>query len=153
MKLILAALCHKAVIDRESNQLSLIDIIDRIQFRIRGTPSFPAGIPFRGDAVAVWQRDEGEAPTRAYTRVRILGPDRAPLGEFISEVDLESADRTRAVGHFDGFRIAGTGRHYIEFAGRTAAQSEFTVGNEVSVDIEVRIEAASVTGEMLAIPA
>ena len=112
MKVIWAILCQSAVIDKDSNNVSLLNIIEEIT--IPAEPPLieqPAGEdisqligPGLFDFVILWSRSDPEVAEHGLGRIRLLLPNNEPLftsTEF--EVDLTRYLRSRLRSKFPGF--------------------------------------------------
>ena len=112
MKVIWAILCQSAVIDRDSNNISLLNIIEEIT--VPAEPPLVAQ-PTEGDIsqligpglfefAILWARSDPEIEEHGQGRMRLLLPNNDPLftsTEF--EVDLTRYLRTRLRSKFPGF--------------------------------------------------
>jgi len=80
------AVCSRAVIDRESNNVSLQNIIDQIS--IRGEPIPDSVVAVQVEVVTSWVRADFDVPSQATTRLTFLSPSGNVLGSFENDIDL-----------------------------------------------------------------
>src|SRR5258708_30269464 len=92
-------LCAKASIDRETNNISLFEVLESVQMQIAGPFVFPGQVPLEATFVTLWARDNPAQGTREQTQVRILAPDSSPLGTITSDIDLQANPRVRQMSH------------------------------------------------------
>lgn len=101
--------CSRAVIDRESNNVSLQNVIEQIT--IRGEPILDTVVPIPLDVVTLWVRTNTDMPGQAHTRLTFLSPSGTVLGSLESEVDLSEYERYRARTHFQALPVTEPGRY------------------------------------------
>jgi len=102
-----SVLCLKSIIDNESNNISLVDVIEKLE--ITG-PSGEGLAPIQMEVVTLWTRHDLSQPSRAGARLRLVGPDNNQIDEPISyDVDLTTFFRTRHRVRMGGLPIRGSG--------------------------------------------
>jgi hypothetical protein len=125
MKVIWAVLCQSSVIDRDTNNISLFNVLEELT-AISAAPqegtkgSTPAkGIPYIFDLVTLWSRSMQEIPEQGYGRVRLFTPEgESPLGSEY-EVDLTRYLRLRTRLHISGFPLKGEGIYRFVIDGKS----------------------------------
>ena len=105
MKVIWALLCQTIVTDRDTNNLSLINVVDEII-----VPASPPDEPSRSDIMGrvnlglemavLWIRSNPALPESGEARVTIVTPDNSSAVSEVLEVDLTQTQRIRGVGHW-----------------------------------------------------
>jgi len=70
--------CEHAVVDRYTNNVSLLHIIDQITVRVPPEPASP--IPISLDVMTLWERGDAESPESGESRTVIV----TPQGEEVS---------------------------------------------------------------------
>lgn len=94
-----SVLCTKTVIDVETNNISLFEVIEQLQVRRplagKGNARFHVENPFGFQWVSLWTRAEHDKATQGHARDRVFDPSGALAfgGEY--EVDLRQKPRTR----------------------------------------------------------
>ncbi len=110
---VFSVLCMRTVIDRESNNLSLFEVIERV--------TAPAGsdegmLNLTLDFVTVWSRSDLNVACSGRARIRIQAPNGTALGDHvIYEVDLQEFSRTRNVVRLGSVPFRGAGYHFFVF--------------------------------------
>ncbi len=102
-------ICSRAVIDRDSNNVSIQNVIE--QLTIRDEPKPGMMVPILLEAVTLWVRAKPDIPGRARTRLTFLSPSGKAFGSIESEIDLSKFERYRSRVHFSGLPIEEPGRH------------------------------------------
>lgn len=133
-------LCSKVSVDRETNNISLFETLESVQFTISTALTFPANVPFEASLVTLWARQDPNEPLEGEMRVRLLAPNGDQLGMFPNNIiDLRAAPRARFVGRINGLRVAGDGIHEWEIAYRLVNQEEWHTVASVPLEVSVRI--------------
>ena len=104
-----SVLCTRSLIDKRSNNLSLIEVVERLS--VTGAPPNSVA-PVGMELVSMWARSVSDQPARARAKVRLLAPDGVQIGDTIPyEVDLTSHARSRNISIMGGLPIRGSGNH------------------------------------------
>src|SRR5687768_16274240 len=115
-----SVLCSKSTVDRETNNVSLIEVLEQLEITATVTrigssgqaappiPTIP-GAPFTGELVTLWARTDPAQPARGIARVRLLSPQGAELAAFEYAIDVSTNARLRNQGRVQGLRLAGDG--------------------------------------------
>jgi hypothetical protein len=113
-----SVLCSKASIDRQTNNVSLFEVLESVQFATDREVQFPANLPFTGTIVSLWARQDPNTPVAGQMRVRLLSPTGDELLNHPAVIELQGASRTRNLVNLNGIRIAGNGWHEFEISWR-----------------------------------
>lgn len=106
-----SVLCARAVIDSESNNISLFEIVEQL---VAFGPEGEGFAPVSLELVTMWSRDSLEEAARGRARIRIVGPDGAQIGNaFEYEVDLTTFVRIRNRFRMAAFPIRGAGKYSL----------------------------------------
>lgn len=136
-----SVVCSHAVIDKESNNVSLHNVIEQLVFE---KPDIPEDIdpdrviiPQNFSVVTLWSRTDLEKGVIGYGRVKLYSPTNEMLlssDEF--EIDLYNHRRFRSRGRFPGIVNRGPGKYIISVELRIDEGADWS---EVArVPIEVR---------------
>ena len=149
MKVIWAILCQNAIVAQESNNLSLIEVIDELTVPApppRGTeePTEEFGLLLDARLVILWSRDNIGVPEIGISRTRLVAPDgRESLSPEI-EIDLTHFPRSRSIGRFGAFPFPPThvGEHFFKIEVKTPA-SEWVQVSELPLMIQIQNDTPS----------
>ena len=136
MRHIWSVLCSKQSIDRETNSISLFEVIEGVQFYTKAIPSFPSPVPFAGTLVTLWARSTPGERAKGVARVRLLSPEGTELLSQTMEVNLESHPRNRSILQLQGIVIGGPGVHAWEVSSR-AADGRWETQATIPMDVAV----------------
>ena len=118
MKVLWAILCQASVTDRDTNIVSLFNILEEVKIpahppSIEGEMSAGQGAIGLGlmELIVLWARSDPAVGERGITRLQMYGPgDDNPIGGTTqSEVDLTSFQRLRQRIRYPGFPVPTAG--------------------------------------------
>ena len=91
-----SVLCYKGCLDKFTNQVSLLDVLDRITIEPVEGMEIEAAFPLQADLVSLWYRSDWQKEESTKTRVRLRFPDGtwAPK-DYVLEIDLTENPRNR----------------------------------------------------------
>lgn len=106
-------LCSNVVIDRDSNNVSLQDVIEQVQVTIEGgwSPDAKSVLPIRLNLVTLWVRADYAVPAQGKARITVLSPAGDPLAKP-GGYEINLADpyrRFRGRTRFGSLPVAGSG--------------------------------------------
>ena len=104
-------LCSRSVIDIETNNVSIQDVIEQIT--INSEPAQDGFLPIPFELITLYIRKESNVLTKGTERVAFITP--SGKSEIVSEgiIDLSSAERFRHRVKFPGLPLKEGGRHYF----------------------------------------
>lgn len=102
--------CSRAVVDQVSNNISLQNVIERVEI---GDEPTPGGVlPIELDIMTLWVRADPETPAHGTMRATFKSPDGSVTkGPWELDVDLTEVTHHRCRGHIQGLEVAESGRH------------------------------------------
>lgn len=116
-KFVLGVLCQNAVVDKFTNNLTIINQIDQLNI-----PPFVPNAPKRRRAqegppvinlplmfVGVWERDDLRISEFEHCRGTLIGPQRQRLATFEFDINLKNTLRSRFIGNIGALAFVGSG--------------------------------------------
>lgn len=104
MKVVWALLCETTIVDRDTNNVSLINVVDEITVPAP-PPQGPLGSVIERIEILdlhlaiLWARSNPDVPERGEARITVVAPDGSISVSPEVAVDLSQSQRMRAVGH------------------------------------------------------
>ena len=136
-----AILCSNASVDKDSNGLSLFNLIEEMQIGVRGSapPSLdtPLVAPLQSVLVIVNERSDSEKVESGTGRVRFIDPDGNELGTNLFKIELADHERMRTLMRFQNMSLTSSGlyKFIIEYQGDNGEWEEKdVVPLKVSID-------------------
>jgi hypothetical protein len=139
MRHVWSVLCTKATIDKESNNASLFEVLEQVEFHVESVPEEPEVLPFACELLTLWTRSDPNHGESGEMRVRLLGPEGQELVGWDAKINLENHLRHRSRGALQGFKIAGEGRHEFEVSFRPSEDEPWTVVALVPLDVRIKV--------------
>jgi len=116
-------LCSRAVVDRETNNVSLQNVVEEITVR-GGAPKRGTSVPVHVELMTLWSRT-GMMPAMGKARVTLLSPSQEELLTFEGEVDLTKVERARTRLVYQSLPVHETGRHVFCVEAREDDEGEW----------------------------
>ena len=139
MRHVWSVLCQDAVIDRDSNAVSIFKCMEGVAAKFAGS-ELPTAMPFECKLVTLWSRSDVSVPEKVPSRIRYVAPDGTSLQEIPHEVDLTEHARSRNFLFLQTlpYRSDGVYEFVIETRDDDEWQVVAKVPFQVSVDHEPR---------------
>ncbi len=134
---------QSSAVDRDSNSLSLFDIVEEITFQVGGVIPDKAVLPFNLQVVSLWERDEVGTDFDLKLKIILRDPKNQILHEGEGAIKMEPTHkRFRLRAQFQGFPVTVPGTYRYEII---SAQPEKTDGKELlataSMDVKIAYQA------------
>lgn len=107
-----SVLCSRSVIDSETNNVSIQNVIEQII--INGEPTENGFLPIPLELITLWGREKVDETSEGTERVTFISPNGK--SEIISEtiIDLTKVERHRQRIRFPGLPVSEAGKHYFK---------------------------------------
>lgn len=93
--------CSKSVVDQESNNITLMDVVEQINAAVAVPPEAggeqPTVLPFNFEVVTLWSRADLETPITGRARVLLIAPS-GQQHESMPEYEINLVDHKRFRG-------------------------------------------------------
>lgn len=116
-RLVWAVFCQQALVDKFSNTLSIINVLEELHV---SRPPEPASRNARPAAqmqcavVSLWERTNPTEPESGKVRLRLVGPDGKKQLEALQLIDLTAYRRTRLIVELPFIPVVGEGIYRID---------------------------------------
>ncbi|MEW5830526.1 MAG: hypothetical protein AB1846_16675 [Chloroflexota bacterium] len=107
-----SVLCTRSVIDTETNNVSIQDVIEQIT--IAAEPIENGFLPFQLELITLWGRKESDTPSKGMERVIFMTPSGNAEVVSESEIDLSSVERHRHRVRLPGIPVSEAGKYYFK---------------------------------------
>jgi hypothetical protein len=128
-------LCSKSITDQESNNISLLEVLE--QLTIVGPP-IPSVVPVRFEVVTLWGRSDADQPSRGHARLLFLTPSDTVIGEHEYDIDLSVYQRYRTRTVMTGLPVQEAGRHHFRVQLRDEGETEWR--DVANIPLQVLLE-------------
>ncbi|MEA3344807.1 MAG: hypothetical protein U9Q78_00935 [Chloroflexota bacterium] len=127
--------CSRSVIDRDSNNVCLLNVLEQITVGGKPTAEDVEAIPIEMEVVSLWARSDLDVPTGGAERLTLVSPSGEVLFSGESEIDLSAHRRFRNRARFRGLPIREEGRYVF----RVESQADDEVGWHHAADIPLEV--------------
>ena len=134
-----SVLCLKQIVNKETNLVSLIEVLERLTGT--GPTDESTVVPIPMVLVSLWGRAALDQPSRGRSRVSVLAPGGEQLGDAVEyDIDLSGYTRMRNQITFNAFPVRGSGKYVflveLESNGQWLAQARLPL--EVVIEADER---------------
>jgi len=138
-QLVWSVLCRKGVLDKYTNQMSLLDVIDELTIAPAGP--IPPGaqdvfLAVQFHVVSLWMRSDLSMPESVRFRIVISGPDGRSFGPE-GDINLQDFARARHFMRFEALPFHGAGLYRFSIERYLADTADWE--KLASVPLEVKI--------------
>jgi hypothetical protein len=131
--------CSRALTDKETNNVSLIDVVERLAVEVPSDAPPQFGINTTAVLVTLWARSQPREGTRGKSRTRLLAPNGSEIwASEDQDIDLTKTSRLRVHAKVNVFPMQGSGWYEIEVARELVGGEWETVGR-VPVELAVNL--------------
>lgn len=131
--------CRVTITDQESNNVSLIEVLEEIVIAPTAARSDSARLrlPLLFDVVTLWARERSGEPEVGIGRMQLLSPQGRILIEQSTEIDLREKRRLRTFGRIIGFPAEGSGTYHFRVDYRTTEGEEWQLAGIIPLDVMI----------------
>jgi len=106
-----SVLCSRSVIDSETNNVSIQDVIEQIT--INAEPTENGFLPFPLELITLWGRENLKKPANGTERVSFVTPSGKSTQISEAKIDLSKVERHRQRVRLQGLPISESGKYYF----------------------------------------
>jgi hypothetical protein len=104
-------LCSRSVIDAETNNVSIQDVVEQIT--INAEPTKNGFLPIPLELITLWGRKKIDEPSNGVERVTFITPSGISTIVSEAEINLTNVERFRHRVRFRGLPVSESGKHYF----------------------------------------
>ena len=130
-----SVLCNRSLIDKETNNVTLIDVLEQFQFQIKGDLTPP--LPWSMELVTLWSRDNLDQKEKRAARVTFFSPSNKVIADVIPyQVDLTVYRRNRSRLRIEGLPpLKESGQYYFLIELEGDFEDKWTEVTRIPVDV------------------
>jgi len=138
-----SVLCTKSVVDKQSNNISLFDVIEQIRVKPPESSVYEEGsvvlVPFNFALVSLWIRSDPSKPEKFRARINLKTPVAEIVG-FEEEIDLTKHRRARSISNFQDFPVSGPGQYFYKVNIEIIKGKKASWKNVANIPVEIIFE-------------
>lgn len=118
-KHIWAVVCKRSIVDAETNNVSLIDVLEEVSVslppatKINKVKKGYGIVPMNFEVVSMWIRESSEEKSVGRSRIAICDPSGRIVQSTEIDVDLREYQRMRTRQRFSGLPVRGEGNYWL----------------------------------------
>jgi hypothetical protein len=105
--------CQRGVVDRYTNLLSILEVIDEFQLP-KPADEANVALPVRAHIVSYWRRADDNTPARGESKYTLYSPSGRKLLEVGQELDLSQCTKLRGLVGLPLLPIRGEGTYLLK---------------------------------------
>lgn len=130
MENVWAIVCSKAIVDKRTNMVTLVEATDALEFEGE-LPSLDGKTPINIEPVAIqiatfWYRTDSDKPETGKGRHVLIGPNEQELGHHEIEVDLQGSISRYGIALVSSLPFVGTGLYHFHIEKMNHGESKWT---------------------------
>ena len=116
MKHIWTVFCRNVLEDKNSGNLSLVDIVERMTFGadLPDERPYMVPIPTPHFIVSSWLKPDDTDQAKCYTRIRFMSPDGTALVNYVLMLEFENSPKLRVSGQVESLPYTVNGTYEFE---------------------------------------
>jgi hypothetical protein len=130
-------LCTRSSIDRQTNNISLFEVIEEL--RVEGLGGQPGVVPCPLELVSLWTRSDPNVPTRGEARITLHTPGgQTPISQT-QPVDLQEYRRLRSRARVPGLPVDQAGVYMFVVECRELGQEQWLRVARIPLEVQVMV--------------
>lgn len=144
-KHIWSVLCYKGCIDKFTEQISLLDVVEVLAVPSESSPTelMETGLDVSLQLVSLWTRSKIEIPEVVHTRLSLQMPDGSIAERDEMEVDLRECRRIRTFFKMAALPFRGIGLHMLIVEQRGEVEDCWRPVASIPLEIEIEPKRAT----------
>ena len=142
IKHVWSVFCSKDIINSVTNNITLVEIIERLQ--VQGRPSTESDSvflgPINGVLVTLWSLIDLSTPSKGVAKVVFYDASGKEHGAFPQEVDLTTYHRTRLRTVVPTIPVSGSGNHVWSILVKDPDTDDFREVARVPIEVSVELD-------------
>ena len=140
IKYLKSMICSRVIVDNQTNNISLIDVIEDLTFQIdqKSISEKPIPFPIRFDLVSFWKKEKGESDESIDFQIKIVDPKNKETtsyrANFVFPADMESM---RYILKIMGFLVTISGVYKFIISYKTD-DKEYKIVDEIPISVNIK---------------
>jgi hypothetical protein len=131
-----SVMSQKSIVDMNTNNLSILDILERINVVLNSSDKFndknPATIPFLFEVISYWRKSDavGNKEINGESKICIYSPTKHQLSDFSIKFQIPKDKKFyRTIIKFNAFKITEEGEYRVEILQKVNNGEHIVVAN------------------------
>ena len=144
IKHIWSLLCRNSVIDSDTNNLSIHDILEQLNIDAvlkegqSDTAQQSVNIPLEFEVVSFWLKTNGEEKPRGELNIEAISPEGKVLTHFLRDIEIpKEVQRLRTRLKITGLVVEGSGTYIFRISLREKSEDAFANVAEIPLQVNI----------------
>lgn len=143
------ALCRESIIDQDTNNISLLNIFERLEVGVNDLDrkiqnKEKIGVPINFEIISLWRRNSQQKDALGDVDIEVLRPDGEVSKKFSYKLEIKDPlVRMRSRFRINGFEVTTSGDYIFRVKIKEDGDKEFKTTAEVPLEVHI-IPAAKV---------
>jgi hypothetical protein len=136
-----SVLCRKSIIDNETNNISLIDVLEQIQVNTvtQQKTLKPVRVPLEYEIVSLWSKDKSPKKASADIQVSLINSDGQIIKEFSHQLEIPlKTKRMRSRTRIAGIELSKSGKYQFAVKVKQQGQKNFKTIALLPIDVTIK---------------
>ena len=125
--------CQHSILDRDTNLLSIINVIEELTIKEQPEPEKSLGIVL--ELTSLWVRSDFNVPGQGFARYVFASPSGQSIKEIEVDIDLTKFERLRSRGQFIGLSLLESGRYNFRVEFRENKEEEWKQISSIPIKV------------------
>jgi hypothetical protein len=133
-----SALCERAVVNKDTNNVSLFEVLEEVQVSVQASgEGGSAPLPMRIMWVTTWMREPVDEPQQGQARDVVVNPSGREILRREYAVDLSTVRRLRANRTIEGLPVVDSGTYWFSTQVWDARRDRWQTVGQTPLDIRL----------------
>lgn len=146
MKHVWSVVCKRSVIDEETKNISLYDVLEQLSVGVK-VKQQAAPVPesiniaLEYEVVSMWTKDDREQHVQAESEIEVIQPNGKVAKSFPQKLDMpEKMHRLRARYRINGFVVTMPGVYWFKIKVKKIGEKQFKTVSEIPLEVKIHKE-------------
>ena len=135
-------LCNKSIIDTESNNISLMELLEEITIQLKEPlpEGKPAGFPIQFDVVTFWKKEKEADDAKVMVRLEIIDPKGITLNTHDATFDIPKDKQSmRFIIKMGSLNITTSGIYLFRVSYQEQGEAAYKKVDEIPLSVTLEV--------------
>jgi|SRR3989344_7063953 len=138
-------LCNKSLIDTDTNNISIIDVFERVdvnaKIALKNKQTLRVNIPVHFELVSFWFREKNNQVIKADVKVDFLNPTKEKIKTFSYKIEIpNNLKRLRSRLKINGLTLYTSGDYFFKIKVKEEGQKNYRIVAEIPLEVNLQLE-------------
>lgn len=134
-----SVLCSKGALDTQTNQISLLDVLEQASATLPADPKPGESLHLPCQLIGLWARSDPSKPEKAQCAVRLELPDGTATDRAEMDIDLSTTTRFRSTFRMEGLPLQNGALEFV-VEHRPSADNDWAEVARIPMELNLTVE-------------